>query len=210
MYIPNHFRQPDPAAIQSLIRQHPLGTLVTLGSGGLNANPIPFELDASVGPHGRLRAHVARSNPVWRDMSGAVESLVIFQGADAYISPTFYPGKQVDGRAVPTWNYMTVHAYGNVRVMDNPAWLRGFLETLTHRHEAGMAHPWRMSDAPEDYIEKLLRAIVGIEIDITRVEAKWKTSQNQSEENRAGVVQGLRGQGGENALSMAEEVARSR
>jgi transcriptional regulator len=210
MYIPSHFQQQDRATLHELIREHPLGTLVTLGSEGLNANHVPFELDVAAGPHGILRAHVARSNPVWKELSGATEPLVIFQGKSAYISPNFYPSKQVDGRAVPTWNYMAVHVHGKARVIDDPAWMRGFLAGLTSRHEAGagMAQPWRIDDAPEDYIDKLLRVIVGIEIDITRIEGKWKVSQNQSAENRAGVVQGLHDRGGEDANRMAEAVRR--
>lgn len=206
MYIPSHFNESRIDVLHGLVRQHPLGTLVTMGASGLNANHIPFEIDAG-GEHGVLRAHIARANPLWKDYSPDVEALVIFQGAQGYVSPSWYPTKEVDGRAVPTWNYMVVHAYGPLKVIDDATWIRSQLERLSGQHEAGRTHPWTIDDAPADYIEKLLKAIVGIEIPISRLAGKWKVSQNQPEVNRAGVVQGLREQGGDAACAMADAVA---
>jgi transcriptional regulator len=208
MYVPAHFEETRLDVIHGLIAAHELGTLVTLSSDGLNANHIPFEIDPTAGPFGTLRAHVARSNPVWRDIQEGAEPLVIFQGAQAYISPSWYPSKADDPRVVPTYNYMVVHAYGSMRVIDDPVWLRGLVARLTQRHEASMAQPWRIADAPEDYIEKMLAAIIGIEIPIARLLGKWKVSQNQPEQNRAGVADALRRQGGEQASMMAGQVRR--
>lgn len=207
MYIPSQFDEKRVDILHGLMREHPLGTLVTLGASGLDANHIPFEIDAGVGEHGVLRAHVARANPLWKDFSPNVEALVVFQGAQVYISPSWYPTKEVDGRAVPTYNYMVVHAYGPLKVIDDVAWIRAQLERLSARHETGRPHPWKIEDAPADYIERQLRAIVGIEIPISRFAGKWKVSQNQPEVNRAGVVQGLRAQGSDVAHAMADAVA---
>jgi transcriptional regulator len=208
MYIPTHFEEKRPEVLHQLMREHALGTLVTLGSEGLNANHIPFEFDPEPGPFGTLRAHVARNNPAWRDFSSDVEAMAIFQGAQAYISPSWYATKKDDERVVPTYNYMVVHAYGGLRVVDDPVWLRALLERLTNRYEARNPQPWKVDDAPADYIEKLLPSIVGIEIPIARLIGKWKVSQNQPAVNRAGVEQGLRSEGGDNAAMMADAVAR--
>lgn len=207
MYIPSQFNESRLDVLHGLVGQHPLGTLVTMGASGLNANHIPFEIDAGGGGHGVLRAHIARANPLWKDYSQDVEALVIFQGAQGYISPSWYPTKEVDGRAVPTWNYMVVHAYGPLRIIDDATWIRSQLERLSGQHEAGRARPWTLDDAPAEYIEKLLKAIVGIEIPISRIAGKWKVSQNQPEVNRVGVAQGLRGQGSDSACAMADAVA---
>ena len=207
MYIPSQFDEKRPEVMWELMRAHPLGTLVTLGASGLNANHIPFEIDAGQGEHGTLRAHVARANPLWKDPSVDLEALVVLQGAQCYISPSWYPTKQEDGRAVPTYNYMAVHVYGRLKVMDDMEWIHAQLKRLSDRHEAGQAHPWKISDAPPGYIEKLLKAVVGIEIPISRLEGKWMVSQNQPAVNRAGVERGLRGQGGDIALAMADAVA---
>lgn len=208
MYLPSQFEEKRPEVLHGLMRDHPLGALVTLGSAGLNADHVPFELDPGAGGAGVLRAHVARNNPLWQDRSADVDALVIFQGARSYVSPSWYPTKAENGRAVPTYNYMVVHAYGALQVMDDPAWLRNHLERLSARHEAGMPQPWKLGDAPADYIEKLLQAIVGIEIPLSRMIGKWKVSQNQPEANRVGVENGLRGLGGDDALMMADAVAR--
>ncbi|MGH8809626.1 MAG: FMN-binding negative transcriptional regulator, partial [Noviherbaspirillum sp.] len=176
----------------------------------LNANHLPFELDCTSAPFGTLRAHVARANPVWRNCDPDLDALVVFQGAQAYISPSWYPTKKENGRAVPTWNYMVVHAFGRVRAIDDAAWLHALLEQQSARYEAGRPQPWKIDDAPADYIEKMLAALVGIEIRITRLIGKWKVSQNQPQVNRAGVEQGLRDDGGEQAIAMADAVARHR
>lgn len=208
MYVPSQFEESRPAALHRLMRTHSLGTLVTLGSEGLNANHIPFEIDPEPAPFGTLRAHVARNNPVWRDWPADIDALVVFQGAHAYISPSWYATKQETHRVVPTYNYMVVHAYGRPRVVDDAAWLMALLARTTDRHEAGRAPPWRVSDAPADYIEKMLAAVVGIEIPITKLIGKWKVSQNQPESNRASVERVLRDAGGENGVAMADAIAR--
>ncbi|MDB5772365.1 MAG: FMN-binding negative transcriptional regulator [Burkholderia sp.] len=209
MYVPSQFEEQRPEVLRQLIHQHPLGALVTLGQDGLNANHIPFEFDPGPAPFGTLRAHVARSNPVWSDFANDVEAMVLFQGAQAYISPSWYATKQENGKVVPTYNYMVVHAYGPMRVIDDPAWLLGLVERLTGRHEADRAGPWKVSDAPRDYVDKLLGAIVGIEIPVSNLVGKWKVSQNQPPANRAGVARGLQEVGDDNALAMARAVGPS-
>jgi transcriptional regulator len=206
MYVPTHFEESRPELLRDLIARHPLGTLVTLGSTGLNANHIPFELIAGAGRRGILQGHVARSNQVWKDFDPKVEALVIFQGPQAYITPTWYATKPETGKVVPTWNYCTVHATGPLRIMDDAVWLREFVSRLTDRFETGRHQPWKMTDAPPDYIEKQLAAIVGIEIPITRLVGKWKASQNRPDSDRAGVVSGLQGEGQPEASAMADVV----
>lgn len=195
MYIPSHFAEPRVDVLHQLVRAHPLATLVTLSSSGLNANHIPLHLSPEPSPLGTLRGHVARANPLWRDSVEGVETLAIFQGPDAYISPSWYPTKLETGKGVPTWNYAVAHAYGTLRVMDDPAWLRPHLEALTGQNEARFPEPWHVDDAPPDYLEKMIGAVVGIEIVITRLSGKWKVSQNQPAVNQAGVVAGLRASG---------------
>jgi transcriptional regulator len=192
MYVPSHFEETRVEVLHELIRQRPLAALVTLGSDGLNANHIPFEVDAQPAPFGTLRGHVARANPVWRDCSGAVDALVIFQGAHAYVSPAWYATKQETGKVVPTYNYMVVHAYGALRIVEDPAWLRALVGRLTDRFEAERANPWKVTDAPADFVEKQVRAIVGVEIPVRRLLGKWKVSQNRPATDREGVVRGLR------------------
>jgi transcriptional regulator len=210
MYLPSHFEEKRLDVLHALIQAHPFGTLVTLAADGLNANHIPFELVNDGSPFGTLRAHVARANPVWRDFSADVEAMAIFQGAHAYITPAWYPTKQEHGKAVPTWNYMVVHAYGPLKVIDDTEWLRGLVTRLTDRHEGERTgkEPWKVTDAPADYIDKMLSAIVGLEIPVTRLIGKWKVSQNQPEANRRGVVAGLQETGGENAKAVADAVNR--
>ena len=203
MYIPTHFKEDRIEVLHGLIAAHSLGTLVTLDGDGLNANHIPFEIDPAAGDLGTLRAHVGRSNPIWRDLREDVQPLVVFQGPQAYISPSWYASKKETGRVVPTYNYAVVHAHGPLRVIDDPGWLRALLEDMTRRHEEKVGQHWRMNDAPADYIEKILTAIVGIEIPIVRIEGKWKTSQNQPQDNRASVVAGLREVGTDERLAMA-------
>ena len=190
MYVPKHFEQTDPQTLQNLIRSAPLASLVTLGAQGLNANPIPLYFEANAGL-GLLQGHVARANPIWRDVDSQFEALVIFQGSDAYISPSWYPSKVEHGKEVPTWNYIVLNVYGHLRVKDDPVWLREFLEKLTQQQELGLAKPWQLSDAPDDYLQKMLKAIVGIELEITRWEGKWKLSQNKPSREYQGVIEGL-------------------
>lgn len=191
--------------MHTLMRAHPLGALVTLAQAGLVANHIPMQLLADAGPHGVLRAHVARANLLVRDLQAA-DALVIFQGPQAYVSPLWYPSKQLTGKAVPTWNYMVVHAHGPLRIVEEAQWLRAQLEALTATHEAGKAQPWSMDDAPQDYIATMMNAIVGIEIPIMRLEGKWKLSQNQPPPNRDGVIAGLAALGDAGALDVADHM----
>ena len=206
MYIPQQFEETRKEVLVQLMQEYPLGTLITLGSDGLNANHIPFEIDPEPAPFGILRAHVARSNPLWRDFSSEVDALVVFQGAHCYISPSWYPSKHVDGKVVPTYNYMVAHASGPLKVIDDPAWVLGLVERLTTRHERGRAAPWEVSHAPREYIEKMLSAIVGIEIPVAKLIGKWKVSQNQPAANREGVVRGLQDVGDGNTVAMAAAV----
>jgi transcriptional regulator len=203
VYIPSHFDQPDIAAIHQLILAHPLGALVTVGASGLSANHVPFDLIAEPGPYGVLHGHLARANPVWKDLSGDAEVLVIFRGPNAYISPGWYPSKTRHGKVVPTWNYAVAHVYGRMRVVDDAAWVRSHVDRLTAREEAGFDRPWAVSDAPPDYTGKMLAAVIGIEIRLTRLEGKWKLSQNRPAEDREGVVVGLQGQGTGDAMALA-------
>lgn len=190
MFIPTKFEQQDPEALNDLIRKHPLATLVMNSSSGLNANHIPLQLTQNSSGKVVLQGHIAKANPLWKD-SSSTEALAIFQGADSYISPNWYPSKQENGKVVPTWNYMAVHASGQIRFIHDPDWIRAFLERLTTEHESNQETPWAMSDAPEEFTQKMLSAIVGFEITVQNIIGKWKMSQNQTEENRTGVVNGL-------------------
>jgi transcriptional regulator len=203
MYVPSHFEETRPEVLYQLIREHSLAALVTLGSEGLNANHIPLELDFGPVPFGTLRGHVARGNPVWRDFSRDVEALAVFQGPQAYISPSWYQTKRETGKVVPTYNYIVVHAYGPMRIIEDRAWLRGLVERLTNRYEAGRAEPWKVTDAPADFVEQMLGAIIGIEIPLTRLVGKWKVSQNRPSADRDGVVTGLREMNDNDAQAMS-------
>lgn len=203
MYLPGHFEQPQPEALHALMRAHPLATVVTLSPGGINANHVPLLWSAGPDPFGTLRGHVARANPMWNDRVPDAEALAIFQGADGYISPSWYPTKREHGQVVPTWNYAVVHAYGMLRVIEDAAWLRDLLEALVSRHEASSSAPWSMADAPQEYIERMIGSIVGFEIVISRLIGKWKVSQNQPAQNRAGVVDALLRRGDAEAIWMA-------
>ncbi|HEY0817675.1 MAG TPA: FMN-binding negative transcriptional regulator [Rhizobacter sp.] len=194
MYTPGHFDEQRPELLQQLLRDHPLGLLVTHGPEGLDANPLPFLHDARPGGAGVLTAHVARANPVWKEAAGT-EVLVVFQGPQAYVSPNWYPSKAENGKAVPTWNYIVVQARGTLVVHDDVDWLRELVTRLTARHEATQATPWQPGDAPPDYLAAMLRGIVGIEIPLTSLRGKWKMSQNHPAGNRDGVARGLRTMG---------------
>ncbi len=215
MYVPAHFAESRPEVLQQLMREHPFGLLVTQDAHGVVANSVPFVYDAGEGTGaGVLRTHVARANPVWRDARGDVDSLVVFEGAQAYVSPAWYPSKAEHGKAVPTWNYVMVQASGRLRAIDDAEWLRAFVSRLTDRHEAtrvqqaastaASAPPaWAVTDAPADYVDSMLRAIVGIEIEVTALVGKWKVSQNRPAADRDGVVRGLASVPGSEAAAMA-------
>ena len=187
------FQVQDPAMLQALVRKQPLATLVIAHEDALHANHVPLFLDPDRGPNGTLVGHVARANGVWPLLPQT--AVAVFHGPQAYVSPSWYPSKALDGKQVPTWNYTAVHAHGRLSAFDDPERLRAVLETLTEQHEAHRPAPWRISDAPPDYIDKLLRAIVGIELAVDRWEGLWKMSQNRTDTDRVGVVQGLRAEG---------------
>lgn len=206
MYLPEHFVETRQSELHRLLREHPLGILVTATSGVLDADHLPFELDASIGAQGLLRAHVARANPVWQHADGK-EVLVIFRGSEAYISPNWYPSKHESHRQVPTWNYQVVHVRGRLRVRDDERFVRGLVSRLTRTHEAGEEKPWKMTDSSQEYIAQMLAAIVGIEIEISAITGKSKLSQNKEARDVRSVVEHLQQQGaGELAGSMADRL----
>jgi transcriptional regulator len=208
VYIPKHFEEKDLAVLHALVRSHPLGAWVTQTDSGLEVNHIPLLLDPTRGEHGTLIGHVARANPIWRSFSKDAESVVIFQGPHAYITPSWYASKAAHGKVVPTWNYAVVHAYGMPRAIEDRDWLLGLVTRLTDTNEAGRETPWRVSDAPADYVDTLLKAIVGIEIPIARIAGKWKTGQNRATGDKLGTIAGLYGRGDEAAAAMAALVER--
>jgi len=206
MYVPAHFEETRSEVLQGLMRDYPFATLVTSSTDGIVADHIPMEYDPQPAPFGSLLGHVARANPLWRKYTEAPqagEALAIFQGPQAYVSPAWYPSKRQHGKVVPTWNYAVVQVRGSLRIVEEPQRLRAIVERLTHRHEAGRPNPWQVADAPSDYLEQMLKAIVGIEMTITKIVGKWKTSQNRSTDDRAGVISGLTVQGDANACAMA-------
>ena len=192
MYVPAHFEETKIEVLHDLIDANPFATLITMTSNGINANHIPLHLVKVKERYGTLQGHVARANPVWSDIDNDVEALIIFQGPNSYITPSWYPTKQEHGKVVPTWNYVTVHAYGKFRVIDDPVWVRSQLELLTAQQEASLDKPWAVADAPVEFTDKMIGAIVGIEILITKLTGKWKVSQNQPVLNQAGVIEGLK------------------
>jgi transcriptional regulator len=192
MYRPPLFREDRIEVLHALIRAHPLGTLVTAGAGGLMANHIPFLVDTTETGNGTLRAHLARANDQLVALREGAEALVVFQGPQAYVSPSWYASKAEHHKVVPTWNYAMVHAWGTPIVHDEPAWLRDQIGALTASQERRRAAPWAVEDAPEDFVASQIKAIVGVEIPILRIEGKWKVSQNRPEADQSGVVEGLR------------------
>jgi len=190
MYLPSHFEQHDTATLHALMRAHPLATLVSTGPEGPTADHVPLASDAGAGAHGALLGHVARANPLWAAAAGS-PVLAVFHGPQAYVSPSWYPGKATTHKVVPTWNYTVVHAHGLLRAVEDAPWLHALLVRLTDHHEAQRAAPWAVADAPDDYVQQMLRAIVGIRIPIERLIGKWKVSQNRSAADRQGVADGL-------------------
>lgn len=203
MHLPKPHQQNELDASFALIEAHPLGTWVCMGADGQIVNHIPFMLDRARGPCGTLRAHVARANHVWKQALAGTQSVVVFQGPQAYITPGWYPGKQVDGKVVPTWNYDVAHVHGTPRIIHDADWILQLLNDLTRAQEATQAAPWEVADAPAAYIEGLLRAVVGIEIAIERLVGKRKASQDEALQDRRGTVDGLRKVGTADAAAMA-------
>jgi len=210
MYQPPHFREDSLDVQHALIRSQSLGLLITAGPGGLQANHIPFLIDPDASERGTLRAHLARANPQLQELAAVNECMIAFQGPQQYISPSLYPTKRETGKVVPTWNYITVHAWGRPQVMDDAAWLRQQIDDLTRHKEAARAAPWNVSDAPEAFVDAQVKGIVGLEIPLARIEGKWKVSQNRPAADQAGVAAGLRGAGDEAAVIAAEVTARGK
>ena len=199
MYLPPHFAEARQDELQRLIEHNPLGALVVNGPNGLDANHIPFEFGDAAGERGILRAHVARANPVWKEVGDGDDVLVIFRATEAYISPNWYPSKHEFHKQVPTWNYQVVHVHGKIRIRDDEKYVRGVVARLTRTHEAktNAARAWRMADAPADYIDGMLKLIVGLEVEITRIVGKSKLSQNKEERDRLGAAEELARRGQE-------------
>ena len=205
MYLPNHFAQTDLTVLHTLMRQQPLATLITEANGEPVADELPFVLDAQQGPHGTLKAHVARANPLWKAHPVGRKVLVVFRGPQAYVSPSWYPGKAEHGKVVPTWNYTVVQASGFLRVVEGDAdWLRQQLDALTLLQEAPRAKAWALADAPPDYAARMMGAVVGLEITLTQLVGKFKLSQNHPPESRQAVANGLAGE----PLDAARQVAK--
>ena len=191
MYLPAHFREERLDVLREHISRYPFAVLVTNGASGLIASHIPLLYDPEPGPYGTLRGHLSRANPQWQDYQAETEALAIFQGPHSYVSPNWYPSKQETGRVVPTWNYAVVHAYGRMATYTDEERLRAHVTALTAVHEAGFDTPWKPVDAPANFIEGMLKGIVGVEMAITRLEGKWKVNQNRTLEDRAGVAEAL-------------------
>lgn len=210
MYLPGHFEETRLDELHRFVDEHPFGALVVHGPNGLDANHLPFLLEPAAGAYGRLLAHVARANPLWREAKDGDEALVIFRAEDAYVSPNWYPSKHEAHRQVPTWNYRVVHVHGTLAIRDDERFVRGVVARLTRVHEArtGSATPWRMGDAPADYLDRMLGAIVGIEVEITAIVGKWKLGQNKDERDRLGAAQALSERGLE-AIAAAMRGARA-
>jgi transcriptional regulator len=206
MYLPRKFREDRIEALHAAMLEIGAAAIVGQGPDGPIASHVPIELDPEPAPWGTIRCHFARPNPHARCVADGRELLLIFQGPQGYVTPNWYPSKRDTGKVVPTWNYVAVHAYGTATPFEDVASLRAHLGALTDRFEAGSAAPWKIDDAPADYVDGLCRAIIGLEIRLTRIEGKWKLSQNRPRHDRLGVIDGLRAQGGDASLKMAELV----
>lgn len=208
MYIQTPFEETRIEVLHALIRDHPLGTFVAMTQDGLEANHIPFEI--CDGPHafGTLRAHVARANPIWNSTLPALDTMLVFQGPNAYISPSWYVNGKKSGKLAPSWNYAVVHAYGRLRVIEDGDWLREHLGQLVARHEAGQPTPWSMAEQPPEFTDNMVRAIVGIEIEITRLVGKWFVSQHRTPADRVSLAANLRLQHSDSATAVAELISR--
>jgi transcriptional regulator len=207
VYVPKANEETRVEVMHALMRAHPLASLVTLNSGELFATHLPMVVHEGGGEFGVLRGHVARANPQWKDFDASVEALAIFAGPQHYITPTWYPSKHETGKEVPTWNYAVVHACGPLRVVEDAEWLMAHLESLTDEQEAGRTAPWKVSDAPAEYVRQLVNGIVGLEVVVRRLEGKWKVSQNKREPEKRGVISGLAALGTDESAAMRALVA---
>ena len=207
MHIPKKFEQQDPDQLAGIIREYPFANLVTHSDSGLNVNHVPFVLDQSDGKQ-LLKGHIARVNPLWKNVDNHSEVLVVFNGPNCYVSPNYYPTKKEHGKAVPTWNYITVHVKGNMSFIHDERWNLDMLNSLTSQYEAGRPDPWSVTDAPEVYTQRMIRGIVGLEIAVSSITGQWKVSQNQPDENIQGVIGGLSQESNSDAQKIAELVKR--
>jgi transcriptional regulator len=207
MYVPKFNEEKDVSTLHSFLESNPLGAWTSIVGGEIAANHIPFLIHKNRGELGTLVGHVARANNIWHDFSTEKKSLVIFQGDQSYLSPNWYPSKHEHGKGVPTWSYMVVHAHGIPRKIEDPEWLLQHVNELTDTHESKQTLPWKVSDAPEDFIDMLINGIVGIEIPITRLTGKWKLDQNRSESDKLGVIEGLMSTDDPQAHSMADQLS---
>jgi transcriptional regulator len=207
MYIPQHFEETRINVLHAMIRANPLATLVTLDDRQFNANHIPMVLDAE---SGILRAHIARANSLWKTFNEDIGCMAIFQGPISYISPSYYPSKKISERVVPTWNYAVVHVHAKLKVIDDAAWILNQINALTHQQEAPREQPWKVADAPADYVDQLVGALIGLELSIESIEGKWKVSQNQKPQDHQGVIDGLLSEGTQQAEMMASLVKSAR
>jgi len=206
MYQPPIFREERIEVMHELMISHPLATLVTLQQGKLSADHLPMMLLKDIEPLGVLRGHIAKANPIWRQSQGEYEALAVFQGPQAYVTPSWYPSKFDHGRVVPTWNYAIVQARGTLSFHPEPTWLLDHIVGLTKQHESQRAAPWKVSDAPAEYIDRQLKGIVGFELRLSSLDGKWKTSQNKDDRDRAGVIKGLQQEGTRDAEAIADLV----
>lgn len=209
MYIPHHFQAPGIAAMHALMADRALATLVTLNGGRMDANHIPLHFEPQASLNGSLQGHIAKANPIYAGANEKIDALAIFHGPDSYVSPNWYPTKQEHGKVVPTWNYIVVHARGKLRFIDDHVWIRAQLDTLTAQHEAAFTPAWKTGDAPPEYIDRMMTAIVGIEIAVETLEGKWKISQNQPRQNQQGVIAGLKSASQPDGLAIAAWMAAS-
>jgi transcriptional regulator len=207
MYQSAQFQEERIGVMHDLMRTHPFATLISFGGDGITADHIPLVLHNAGGERGTLRGHVARANPLAKGFDASVDVLAIFQGPHHYVTPAWYASKKEHGKVVPTWNYAVVHAYGPMRMINDADWLLEQVSTLTAQHEAAREQPWAVSDAPADFTQKMLKAIVGLEIPINRLQGKWKVSQNRPEADRKGVADGLRKEQTISALQMADLIS---
>jgi transcriptional regulator len=206
LYLPRYFQEDRTEVLHGMMRAAPLATLITVCDAGIVANHIPMET-SSEAQFGVLRGHIARANSLWRDYRPGTEALAVFQGPQTYISPSFYATKTETGKVVPTWDYAVVHARGTLQFIEDESWLRALVTRLSDTHEASRATPWKIDDAPPEYIEKMLAAIVGFELPIVSLTGKWKVSQNHHGANRQGVIAGLRQSSDVEALEIADMLA---
>ncbi len=207
MYVPALFKEDNVAVMHDAIRQYGFGTLVTLNDTEMEASHIPMLLDPEPAPYGTILGHLARANPQWKRVKPGVETLAIFLGPNTYITPSWYPTKQESGKVVPTWNYLAIHAYGTLSFFDDAEELRAHVTRMTETHEAPRAAPWAVSDAPKEFVDGMVRAIVGFKLPITKLEGKWKMSQNRPAQDVSGVLAGLKAEPGEAHEAVAEIVA---